>query len=219
MERLKKLLEKRKNDPDFKALTSSFLSLLITVAFALYNGSLGLYKGSLWHGTICVYYLILSVLRALILFSERTAGREADPEKFRNRRGVASSIVLLLLNVSLIVPAALMVKMQKPVEMTLIPAIILASYTTWKVISASVKLKRRKRSANSLVRLLLTITFVDALVSVLTLQNALIAVNLKGRDDSMLTLTAWTSGAIFAFAVLLSLSALVGNIKRMKNTG
>ena len=42
---------------------TAFGTLLVTVLFALYNGFLGLYHGSIWYGTICLYYLLLAVLR------------------------------------------------------------------------------------------------------------------------------------------------------------
>ena len=122
----------------------------------------------------------------------------------------------MLLNLCLVVPVSLMVVQQKPVDMTLIPAIAMAAYTTYKVIMASVNLKRRKRSSDRLVRLLRTISFIDALVSVLTLQNTLIMVNLKSESSEMLTLSAITSAAIMLAVLALSFSAMMNGIKRRK---
>ncbi len=101
--------------------------------------------------------------------------------------------------------------------MTLITAIAMAAYTTYKVVMASVNLKRRKRSSNSLVRLLRTISFIEALVSVLTLQNTLIMVNLKGDGSEMLTLTAITSAAIMMTVLALSVSAMIKGIAGLKS--
>ena len=78
-------------------------------------------------------------------------------------------MLLLILNASLIVPITIMVKQQRPVTMTLIPAIAMAAYTTYKITMASVNLKRSKKTADSLVRFLRMISFIDALVSILTL--------------------------------------------------
>jgi hypothetical protein len=123
---------------------------------------------------------------------------------------------MLLLNVSLIVPVSLMVMLQKPVSMTFIPAIAMASYTTYKVTMAAVNLKRRRKSADRLIRLLRTISFIDALVSILTLQNTLIMVMAKGNLSDILPLTAISSGAIWAFILLLSVSALVNGLRSKK---
>ena len=92
----------------------------------------------------------------------------------------------------------------------------MAAYTTYKVTMASIHLKRRKRSSDSLVRLLRTINFIDALVSVLTLQNTLIMLNATGEELSMLPLTAMTSAAVFLTVLLLSLHALAQAIRVRK---
>ena len=74
---------------------------------------------------------------------------------------------------------------------------------------ASVNLKRGKESSDRLVRLLRTISFIDALVSVLSLQNTLIMVNLKGDGSEMLTLSAITSAAIMLTVLALSVATLI----------
>lgn len=205
-----------KTDYDFKTIVSSFGSLAVTMIFALYNGFLGVYHRSLWHGTICVYYIILVLLRGLIIAAEKKISPQIKGGEARNRVYLIASVLLLILNTSLVVPIAIMVKQQKPVDLTLIPAIAMAVYTTYKIIMASINLKRRSRSGNVLVRLLRAINFVDALVSIITLQNTLIMVNAKGQDTKMITLSAFTSGAIWAAVLALSVTALVNGIRRSR---
>ena len=166
-----------------------------------------------------MYYIILTALRGSIILAEkRIAGTENRAEK-RERVCLAASVLLLVLNVSLIVPVSMMVRQQKPVNVTLIPAVAMAAYTTYKVTMASIHLKRRKRSSDSLVRLLRTINFIDALVSVLTLQNTLIMLNAAGEELRMLPLTAMTSAAVFLTVLILSLHALAHAVRvRKKRT-
>ena len=216
MNSIKQFLGRWKNDFDFKTLTASFNSLAVTVLFALYNGFLGVYHASLWHGTICVYYLILSALRGLIVLSERRIAGSAREAEARRRVYVISAVMLFILNVSLVVPVSLLVLLQKPVALSLIPAIAMAAYTTYKIVMASVNLKRRTRSENRLVRLLRMINFIDALVSILTLQNTLIMVNMKDESNRMLSLTAVTSAAIMLAVLALSIAALGKGIMSLK---
>ena len=112
----------------------------------------------------------------------------------------------------MIAPLALMVKQDKPVHMTMIPAIAMATYTTLKITLASVNLKKKKRSENPLVHFLRSINFIDALMSVAALQNTLIMVNSTGEKDvSMIGLTAGcllthsAASPEFAIAVFLSM--------------
>ncbi len=178
--RWKRYIDRWKADYSFKTVISAFGSLPVTLIFALCNGFLGIYYSSLWYGTICVYYILLTVLRGMVIASEKRTGLSDENEKARNRVYLSSSVLLLVLNLSLFIPVALMVKQQKPVTMTLIPAFAMAAYTTYKIIMASVHLKKSRRSTDCLVRLLRTISFIDALVSILVLQSTLIMVNSAG---------------------------------------
>ena len=209
MRRIKHFFDRWKSDYAFKTVTSALGSLAVTAVFALYNGFLGIWHAPLWHGTICVYYLVLVVLRTIIIAAGKSADRTAEPERAQARVCLASAALLLFLNLCLVVPVSLMVVLQKPVNMTLIPAIAMAAYTTYKIIMASVNLKRGKESSDRLVRLLRTISFIDALVSVLSLQNTLIMVNLKGDGSEMLTLSAITSAAIMLTVLALSVATLI----------
>lgn len=153
----------------------------MTILFALYNGFLGIYQFSIWHGSIGIYYLLLAGIRGIILLTEKNIKTKSKKEKTKRRKQAfaLSAAMLLLLNVALICPIVLMVKFEKPVNLSLIPAIAMAAYTTYKVTIASVNIYKQKRRKNSnfLIAELRDINFIDALVSVLTLQNTLIMVN------------------------------------------
>ncbi len=210
------LFSKWQKDYDFKTFTSSFASMLITIAFALYNGYLRLAHRSHWHGSICVYYLLLVALRAVALLSEKEAlKRECSGQEdgFRLRMYLICSILLLVLNLCLIGPVALLVMQEKPVDMTKIPAIAMAAYTFYKITIAAINLAKRRTSGNCLVRLLRAINFIDALLSIATLQNTLIMVATTGDKITLLPLTATTSALIWLAVVALSVSGLIWGIK------
>ena len=216
MSRLKSLFALWKSDYDFKTVTAAMGSLAATTVFALYNGFLGASLGSLWHGTICVYYIVLVVLRGFIIAARQRAPRKGEPERAKGRAFVASAALLLFLNICLVIPVSMMVIRQKPVQISLIPAIGLAAYTTYKIIMASVNLRRRRFASDPLVRLLRTIGFIDALVSILTLQNTLIMVNEKEGSAEMLTLSALTSAAVMLTVLALSVAAMVQGTAGLK---
>lgn len=215
-EKARVLFAKWNADYDFKTFINSSGSMLVTAAFAAYNGFLGVAHGSAWHGSICVYYLLLLLLRLIVLRAERLSNGRPDADQRRGRAVLIASALLLLLNLCLIGPFFLMVRQEKPVTLTLIPAIAMAAYTTCKVTMAAVNLKRKGRSANCLVRFLRTINFIDALLSIVTLQNTLIMVNDAEEGKSMLPLVATTSGVIWAAMLALSIGELVGEWKYVR---
>lgn len=129
---------------------------------------------------------------------------EAEKQLLRQKVFLATSALLFPLNLSLILPISLMVRMEKPVHMGKIPAIAMAAYTTYKITMAILHMRKR-RSHPVLIRELRTINLIDALVSILTLQNTLIMVNADpGRERSMLPLSAVSSAAIYLLILVIT---------------
>jgi len=202
-------IERYRTNYEFRTFSSAWLSLGITVLFAAYNGYLGIVSLSLWHGSIAGYYIVLAVIREIILLSERKIRTQDNKNKARLRTFRISSCFLLLLNIALICPIALMVMFEKPVSMGKIPAIAMAAYTTYKIIMASVNFgsKKKRSSGNILISELRAISLIDAIVSVLSLQNTLIMV--EGGAENMLTLSAITSGAMYALVLVITIRLLM----------
>ncbi len=207
---LKWLYARWRRDYGFRTVVNATGSTAVTALFALYNGWLGIRDRALWNGSICVYYLLLTALRGYLILVE--AGRFKLPPELRTRRGrtayITSSRALLALNLALVVPISLMVRMQRPVGTGLIAAIATAAYATWKVTMAIVNFRRRRRSRDLVVHQLRTINLMDALVSILTLQNTLIMVETQGDPRSMLTLAAISSAGIFLIIIGISVTGL-----------
>lgn len=188
----------------FRASLGRTVGFATTVLFSLYHGVLGILHTSLWHGSICVYYLLLSLLRGCLLAAGRGAG---IPSRHKKPAFYTTSVIMLAMNLTLVIPLSLMALDQRPVETGLIPAIASAAYTTYKVSAASVHLTLEKGALFS--RELRLIRFFDALVSVLVLQNTLLNAVDGGVSQRMLPLVAISSGGIFLLILVMSLVWLV----------
>ena len=202
-QQIKLLRKKWSENYSFKTLISSTTSLCVTILFALYHGFLGLALSSIWHGSICVCYLLLVAIRGIVLLTEYKIKSKSEEEKQRQRQKIfyATSAPLFLLNLALILPISLMVLLQKPINIGKIPAIAMAAYTTCKITMAIIHMRKRQ-VRHVLIRELRTINLIDALVSILTLQNTLIMVNASpGEENSMLTLSAISSAAIYLLII------------------
>ncbi len=218
-DKIKYLLKDWRKDYIFKTLASSVISFSVTVLFALYNGFLGIRLLSIWHGGICVFYLLLAAIRGIILLTEKNNKARGDKQKSecRQRTFIISAVMLLLLNLALILPISLMVMFEKPVNMGLIPAITVATYTTYKITMASVHIQKQRRSNhnNILIVELRTINFIDALVSILTLQNTLIMVKqTTSNGNDMLVLSAVSSAVIYAIIIFVTVRLLIKGLKK-----
>jgi hypothetical protein len=71
----------------------------------------------------------------------------------------------------------------------------------------------QKKTSNILVKLLRSISFIDALVSVITLQNTLIMVMSAGADHNLFILVAITSGLIWLLILLITIMSFIQGIR------
>lgn len=196
-----------KNEYEFKTVINSSLSFFITFIFALYNGFLGIRYKIIWNLSISVYYIFLVIMRGIIIKQEYlflTQGAD-------NRQKIHTivSIILIIMNSALIMPITLMVIDKKNVSISMIPAISIATYTTFKTTMASINLKKSKKSDDLLIKDLQNINFIDALISVLTLQNTLISVKGENNRPEMFRLSAVSSGVGLAVIITLTIINLV----------
>ena len=218
---VRRFLRTWREDYIYQTLVSAAVSFGCTALFALYNGYLGFRYGSVWHGSIGIFYLLLTAIRGTILLTEKRNQTRSEAEQNRCRRQtfLISSVLLLLLDLALILPISMMVVLDKPVSMGLIPAITMAAYTTWKITMASIHISRQRRrsSGNILVAELRTVNYIDELMAILTLQNTLIMVERTTADQNdMLPLSAVSSALIYAIIAAITIRMLQKGLKQPK---
>lgn len=196
-----------KADYQFKTFFFSALSSLIGIGFTLFNAVLGIVYRSVWYGTICVYYVLLAAVRGIIVYSQ---GKYWENDYASIRKVyVSTHFIMIVMDLCLIAPIAFMVMGERSYQFGLIPAIVMATYTTYRVGMGSVQFFNSRQHENPLVKELKVINLQDAIVAVLSLQNALIIAT--GREAaSMLALTGWTSGALWLLIVFFTVKSLFG---------
>lgn len=206
-----------KDKEERQAISIGF-SFLASLSFALFNGYLGIFRHSVWSGGIFVYYLLLLSVRGIIIAAEKRVRNESDEIKERSRKKtfIATSVILFLISIALVVPVSLMVLKQKEVNIGLIPAITVAAYTTYKVTFSIINYVRNRKNKNLSLRQIRTINLIDATLSVLTLQNTLIMVNGGSSDYSMTVLSAVSSLVGIIFIMALPVISIVRFVKENK---
>lgn len=163
-----------KTEFEFRTISNAVFAFVITSIFAIYNGVLGIRYNIVWNACIGLYYLLLAVLRGMISYGALRY-KEEDVAN-RERIHITSSVVLIFLNIALVIPTLLMLQNRKKVNMSLIPTIAMVAYIIAKVSLASVNLVIARNTNDILVREIRNINFIDAIVSILTLQNTILVV-------------------------------------------
>ena len=196
----KKYIERFKNDYAFRTFFFSAVSLITGAAYAAYNLFLGLAYSSAWNTGIAAYYLSLLCIRFFILSAEikyvKKGYDEPQKEKARKRLFRVQSALLFATDISLIAPITLM------------------AYTTYKIIMSAINFSKAKKNGNLSVKMLRNVNLVDALVSVLSLQYALVMTFGGGIEGDMLFLCAFSSLAVWVFLIILSVVNAVKSRKK-----
>lgn len=117
-------------------------------------------------------------------------------------------------DISLIAPITLMALQKKEVNFSSVHAITIAAYTTYKIIMSAINFSKAKKNGNLSVKMLRNVNLVDALVSVLSLQYALVMTFGGGIEGDMLFLCAFSSLAVWVFLIILSVVNAVKSRKK-----
>lgn len=214
-ELIKQFLKICKVDYNFKTFTSTALSLIIGLEFSIYNGFLGIKYISIWNLTICIYYVLLTIVRGIIVNSQRktdSVHNEFEKEH-RKKIYIATHIILFVMNMYLIVPIATMINGDRIYNWGLIPAIAMAAYKTYRIVIAIMNYSKSRKTDNVFVRELRTANLIDTLVAVLTLQNTMIIVNEGEIAGNMKNLSIISSASIWLIIVALSVLSFRRSIK------
>ena len=182
-------------------------SIVCPLIFAVFNGVYGVIYRSIWNQSICGYYVFLLVVRVALVACQNS---NASPAKIKAAY-VVSFVVLLLMNLALVAPAVLMITNQRVVKFGKIASIAVAAYTTYSIVMSILGVNKSKRG-DLLGKQLALVTFFNAIVSVIILQNTLIVVN-GGYDQSMTTLTIVTTFCLIAFLIFITVFSFVRNVK------
>lgn len=219
LERFKKILAVWRKDYLYSTVFASACTAAVNIAFAVYNGMLGIIRRSLWNGSICAYYLLLAGIRATVVYAQRgsLSFKEGLPYDKSRKIYFCTHLIMLLMNLSLIVPIAVMVRGERSYDRGLTTAIAMAAYTVYRVTLSIINSKKARKYNNILISELRTINMIDSLVAVLTLQNALIMAN-GGQNESMTVLTARTSAGILLIIVIITVRSFTKGIFSHENS-
>lgn len=206
-----------KKDFEYRSYITSTVSFFASLAFAGYNIFLGAAYETVWNISIAVYYLLLVGVRAFVGIKEIKFKKSGltDEEKEERRKNVflAQSVMLFLIDAALMGPITIMALQRKSVDYSTIPAISIAAYTVFKIVTSSISYVKTRKMTNLGLRSFKNLNFIDALVSVLTLQYTLLMTFGDGITGEMLTLCAITSFGVWALLIAISVVNLIQAVK------
>jgi len=185
----------------------TILSIAITFGFVIYNGYIGFKNGAGWNISIAFYYLLLFLVKTLLILCDKFLSK--DNNKKRKTVYIYSFILLLLINLALTFPGFLLVTNNKNVATDQITSIAMATYSFYNIIVSMINLK--KSTTNLLKKQLKLVLFINAIVSIMLLENTLINVN-GSFNDNMFILSLITTSFFICLILFLTIFSFVKNI-------
>lgn len=161
----------------FRTIAFATVSCIVSLANAAVNGITGIITGSMWFLSLGVYYLLLSAMRGLALFTH-SGGRKIKRE---DKNGAETELkAYIILGIGLIIlPVALsaviweIVGSDKGFVKSGYMIYFSAAYTFYKVISSVVNTVKARKEDAMTVRAVRNINLADAGASLLALQTSM----------------------------------------------
>ena len=204
----------------FRTLIFAIGSFLVSLLFSGINAYMGIVNRSIWYGALATFYIALAVLRGGILVSHRKRstrkqtenGEHAKLKMYRN-----SGIIVLLLNVALSSAIAQMIFSNAHFSYMGWTVFAYAAYAFYKITTSIISFVKAHKQTDLEVRAIRNVNLVDALVSILALQTALLTMFSEGNVNISLFNTL--TGIVVSFlSIAIGVYMIVWANKKIKNT-
>ena len=205
----------------FRTILASTFALAMSIFNSVLNAYLGISERSIWFGALAAYYIFLALMRSGLLIYHRTKKDYETEGLTRAKRYMLCGILLLILNAALSSAIAQMIFDDRGFSYKDWLIFAFAAYAFYKIIMAVRNAIKARRQDDLTIQAIREINLVDAAVSILALQTALLHTFGDGSVDISLFNTL-TGSAVSIFSVGLSIMMIFRGhktIKELKNNG
>lgn len=211
------LVNRYLKEKTYRAEVSLYPGLLINLVYA----GIKLYSGfryrSVWFGTLAVYYILLAVMRFFLLQHMRTKNIRREKETEALRRYQWCGIVLLVLNWALAGMIILVVRKDSGFTYPGMLIYVMAMYTFYSVITAAKNIIQFRSYGNPVLSAAKVISMTTALVSLLSLETAMLT-QFGTTEDPLFRqrMTAITGAGVIAMVLAMAISMIVKSTAQLR---
>ncbi len=185
-------------------------------AYALFQLGLGISGSSLWYYSLAAYYFLLSLMR--IAMFTHTAKHRPSEMMFREQLIYRMcGIGLLLMTAALTVIINYVIDSSRSNVQNEIITITMAAFTFTSLTIAIVNVIRYRKYNSPVWSASKILSFVSAIVSMLTLEDAMLAAFGEGEGDSFRqTITSVTGWGIAAVTIAIAVFMIIDSTKKIR---
>lgn len=203
-------------DVRFRTEISLWQGLLVNLLYIAIKLVSGLYYRSFWFVSLAVYYALLAAMRVLLLHRGRSRP-DRTPMETEIRRYRLCGVTLLVMNQALAGIVILMVRRNRGFDYPGVLIYAMAVYSFYSVILAVVNLVKFRKRGSPLLSAAKAINLVAAMVSVLSLETAMMA--RFGREDDPLfrkAMTGATGGGVCVIVIAMAVFMIWKSGKQLR---
>lgn len=199
------------NDLAFRGSVSLYEGVAVSFLYVLFRIFAGLRYTSVWFVSIAIYYLVLGVLRAYLLFGYRHRCMERERRCYRR-----TAWMLFLLNIPMGGMILLMVRTNSGYRYPGYMIYLSAMYAFYAMTMAIVNFVRLRRLGSPILSAASVLNLISAMMSILGLQTAMIARFNENGESYRRRMNAITGGAVYAIVIAIAVSMLLRSNKTEK---
>lgn len=205
-----------RSDKIYRAEISMYAGLVFGLLYACVKTTGSVLYHSPWLGALGVYYLLLSVLRLMMIcYIRRKDEHKSVLREWKRYR--LCGIVLLMMNTTLSAVVYLIVRMDNGAEYPGLFVYAAAAYTFYTVIVALTNLVHAGRKVSPVYEAGRSVNTVTAMISLLTLETAMISQFGTAEDAVFRRIITGTTGAVVcAGALFMAIYMIVRSTKQIR---
>lgn len=205
-------------DLSFKTHVSLYLSLGINLLFVAMKLFYGVRYRSVWYGTLGVYYIMLAVMRFLLLRHANRSGIGKDPvSEWKHYRWCG--IMLLLMNIALLGVVVLVVLDNEGFSYEGYLIYVVAMYDFYNITIAVRDIFKFRNHKSAVISATRSIKLTAALVSMLSLETAMLAQFGEGDNpQGWQIMTGLTGGSVCLIVFIMAVYMIVRSEKQIRNS-
>lgn len=173
-------------DYRYRTVLFTTFSFLVNLFYAVINGIFGFMNHSQWFGSLAAYYIVLSVMRFTTVWHERKISKlNENKNRKKHELVVYRNCGILLILITIAFGGAVILLLHKEGGNSYPGFLIfaVAAYTFYKAIISIINIMKTKKFKSPLLATIRNIGYVDALVSLLSLQTAMFTS--FGKDEEL----------------------------------
>lgn len=203
------------SDVRFRSDVSLYQGLFINLLYIAVKLFSGIYYRSYWFVALAVYYMLLAVMRFMLLPSRKT-WTDRPPMETELRRYRLCGIVLLLMNQALMGIVVYMVQQHRGFNYPGLLIYAMALYSFYSVITAVINLIKFRKHGSPVMSAVKAINLVAAMVSILSLETAMLAQFNGDAEDFRIVMTSVTGGGVCTIVIGMAIFMIWKSTRDLK---